>query len=134
MDKRLIVRYDGSMMNSLQTLSYWQDYFGNPSGGLLGLLNAIQNLGNLAGLPFAPFLNDRYGRRWTLFLGCIGELFSSFLRSRLSKADQLKLTLSYDSRYDHSVRFAESRHVPRRTVPYWLWKLLGVHRRPDLAH
>lgn len=61
------------MMNSLQTLDYWRNYFGNPSGGLLGLLNAIQNLGNLAGLPFAPFLNDRYGRRWTLFLGCIGE-------------------------------------------------------------
>ncbi|KAI9638480.1 hexose transporter [Dioszegia hungarica] len=73
--------YDGSMMNSLQTLSYWQDYFGNPSGGLLGLLNAIQNLGNLAGLPFAPFLNDRYGRRWTLFLGCIVMILATIIQS-----------------------------------------------------
>jgi len=73
--------FDGSMMNSLQTLSYWRDYFNNPSGGLLGLLNAIQNLGNLAGLPFAPFLNDRYGRRWTLFLGCMFMIFATIIQS-----------------------------------------------------
>lgn len=30
------------MMNGLQTLSYWRDYFGNPTEGELGLFNAIQ--------------------------------------------------------------------------------------------
>lgn len=34
--------YDGSMMNGLQSLSQWESAFGNPSGGKLGLLNAIQ--------------------------------------------------------------------------------------------
>jgi len=34
--------YDGSMMNGLQSLTQWTDYFNNPSGGRLGLLNAIQ--------------------------------------------------------------------------------------------
>lgn len=34
--------YDGSMMNGLQTLENWRDYFDNPQGGLLGLFNAIQ--------------------------------------------------------------------------------------------
>lgn len=34
--------YDGSMMNGLQSLPQWRDYFGNPTGGMLGLLNAIQ--------------------------------------------------------------------------------------------
>jgi len=29
--------YDGSMMNGLQSLTYWEDYFGNPHGGTLGL-------------------------------------------------------------------------------------------------
>lgn len=34
--------YDGSMMNGLQTLENWREYFDNPEGGLLGLFNAIQ--------------------------------------------------------------------------------------------
>lgn len=34
--------YDGSMMNGLQTLDNWQEYFDYPTGGLLGLFNAIQ--------------------------------------------------------------------------------------------
>lgn len=34
--------YDGSMMNGLQTLDTWQDYFGRPTGGTLGIFNAIQ--------------------------------------------------------------------------------------------
>jgi hypothetical protein len=38
----LTIRFDGSMMNGLQTLATWSDYFGRPEGGQLGLLNAIQ--------------------------------------------------------------------------------------------
>jgi hypothetical protein len=34
--------YDGSMMNGLQTLENWKNYFNNPTGGTLGLFNAIQ--------------------------------------------------------------------------------------------
>lgn len=34
--------YDGSMMNGLQTLDNWKNYFNNPTGGTLGLFNAIQ--------------------------------------------------------------------------------------------
>lgn len=34
--------YDGSMMNGLQSLDQWEDYFHRPTGGRLGLLNAIQ--------------------------------------------------------------------------------------------
>ncbi|KAG6840472.1 hypothetical protein C0991_006498 [Blastosporella zonata] len=34
--------YDGSMMNGLQSLDQWKNYFNNPTGGKLGLLNAIQ--------------------------------------------------------------------------------------------
>ncbi len=34
--------YDGSMMNGLQSLTQWEDAFNHPSGGKLGLLNAIQ--------------------------------------------------------------------------------------------
>ncbi|PPQ78613.1 hypothetical protein CVT25_010577 [Psilocybe cyanescens] len=61
--------YDGSMMNGLQSLTQWDDYFGNPRGGKLGLLNAIQNIGSLAAYPFSPYLADGLGRRTTIFIG-----------------------------------------------------------------
>lgn len=61
--------FDSSMMNSLQTIDTWQNYFHHPHGGTLGLFNAIQSIGGIVGLPFAPFLNDRFGRRWTLWIG-----------------------------------------------------------------
>jgi sugar porter (SP) family MFS transporter len=63
--------YDGSMMNGLQSLPQWENYFHNPTGGKLGLLNAIQNIGALAGYPFAPYMSDYIGRRRTVFFGAL---------------------------------------------------------------
>ncbi|GLB42083.1 putative transporter [Lyophyllum shimeji] len=63
--------YDGSMMNGLQSLDQWNIYFGFPTGGKLGLLNAIQNIGSLAAYPFAPYLSDGLGRRPTIFIGAV---------------------------------------------------------------
>jgi sugar porter (SP) family MFS transporter len=68
--------YDGSMMNGLQSLTQWKDYFHDPSKGSLGLLNAIQNIGALAAYPFSPYLSDGLGRRAAVWIGaaimCIG--------------------------------------------------------------
>ncbi|KAJ7238297.1 hypothetical protein B0H12DRAFT_1237971 [Mycena haematopus] len=50
--------YDGSMVNGLQSLPQWESYFNFPTKGKLGLLGAIQNIGSLAGYPFAPYLCD----------------------------------------------------------------------------
>lgn len=61
--------FDGSLMNSFQSLTLWDDYFGRPRGGTLGLLNAIQNIGSLAAYPFAPYLSDGIGRRPAIFIG-----------------------------------------------------------------
>jgi len=36
---------------------------------MLGLLNAIQNIGALVGMPFAPYLADGMGRRTAVLLG-----------------------------------------------------------------
>jgi MFS family permease len=36
---------------------------------MLGLLNAIQSIGALAGLPFAPYLSDGMGRRSAVLFG-----------------------------------------------------------------
>lgn len=63
--------YDGSMMNGLQSLPQWQSAFNYPTGGKLGLLNAIQNIGALAGYPFAPYVSDIFGRRNAVLLGAV---------------------------------------------------------------
>ncbi|KIJ51839.1 hypothetical protein M422DRAFT_244216 [Sphaerobolus stellatus SS14] len=60
--------YDGSMMNGLLSLDVFRQDFGNPTGGTLGLFNAIQNIGSVAGLPFAPMLTD-WGRKRAIFIG-----------------------------------------------------------------
>ncbi|KAJ7866427.1 hypothetical protein B0H14DRAFT_3593938 [Mycena olivaceomarginata] len=63
--------YDGSMMNGLQSLPQWEGYFDHPTKGKLGLLNAIQNIGALAGYPFAPYMADGIGRKPTIFFGAL---------------------------------------------------------------
>ena len=61
--------FDGSMMNGLQSLPQWQSAFNHPGSSMLGLLNAIQNIGALVGLPFTPYLSDGIGRRAAVLLG-----------------------------------------------------------------
>lgn len=56
-------------MNGFQSLIYWKDYFNHPTGGRLGVLNAIQSIGSLASYPIAPYLNDGIGRRRTIWIG-----------------------------------------------------------------
>jgi hypothetical protein len=36
---------------------------------MLGLLNAIQNVGSLVGLPFSPYFSDGIGRRPAVMFG-----------------------------------------------------------------
>ncbi|KAK7041446.1 hypothetical protein VNI00_009312 [Paramarasmius palmivorus] len=63
--------YDGSMMNGLQSLSQWKKDFNEPGPSMLGLLNAIQNIGSLAAYPFAPYVTDGVGRRKAIFFGAL---------------------------------------------------------------
>ncbi|KAF6816282.1 hexose transporter [Colletotrichum plurivorum] len=55
--------YDGSMMNGLQSLDTWQESFNHPNASQLGLLNAIQNVGQLIALPICAWFCDRFGRK-----------------------------------------------------------------------
>jgi hypothetical protein len=63
--------YDGSMMNGLQTLPHWQEYFNHPEGSMLGILNAIMSLGSLAALPAVPYTAGILGRRMGILIGCL---------------------------------------------------------------
>ncbi|KAJ7659099.1 general substrate transporter [Mycena polygramma] len=73
--------YDGSMMNGLQSLPQWEDYFNFPTKGKLGLLSSIQNIGALAGYPFAPYLCDGIGRRPTVFIGSLMMVIATAIQT-----------------------------------------------------
>lgn len=85
--------YDGSMMNGLQSVTEWQEFFNHPKGGTLGLFNAIQNIGSLCAFPFTPYSADVLGRKYTVIIGaviiCVGtaiqtasQNFSMFIGAR----------------------------------------------------
>lgn len=73
--------FDGSMMNGLQTLSYWQDFFDHPKGAILGFFNSSMSLGSLIGLFFVPYLIDWAGRKVGLYVGCVVMLLAIGLQS-----------------------------------------------------
>ncbi|KAF5377382.1 hypothetical protein D9757_007985 [Collybiopsis confluens] len=62
---------DSSLINGLQILPDWQEYFHFPKGQLLGFINCAQNMGGLVGLPMTPYASDNLGRRLTLILGSV---------------------------------------------------------------
>ncbi|KAH8180101.1 sugar transporter domain-containing protein [Sarocladium implicatum] len=55
--------FDSSMMNSLQAVESWVDYFDHPNSSRLGLLSAIYSLGALMAIPFVPSVSQLLGRR-----------------------------------------------------------------------
>jgi hypothetical protein len=70
------------MMNGLQLVDYWQDYFNHPAGSLLGLFNCIYSVGNIAALPFAYVVPDKpRGILW------VGLLTFSIYADRFFKID-----------------------------------------------
>ncbi|KAI0031194.1 hexose transporter [Vararia minispora EC-137] len=73
--------YDGSMMNGLQSMGTWQEYFQHPAGTTLGLLNAVQNMGGLIAFPIAPYLSDGLGRRLTILIGAAISTLASCLQA-----------------------------------------------------
>lgn len=61
----------GSLMNGLQSLRQWQEYFDNPTGSLLGTILAAQSIGSVIALPFLGTLCDKYGRKPILLSGIV---------------------------------------------------------------
>lgn len=61
--------YDGSVINCLQSLEHWEIAMGHPSGAVLGHLSNGVNYGCIIGVLVAPFLCDRFGRKWVVMLG-----------------------------------------------------------------
>ncbi|KAI1392241.1 MFS general substrate transporter [Hypoxylon trugodes] len=77
--------FDSSMMNSLQAVASWVEYFDNPTEGRLGLLNAMYSLGALMAIPFIPAVSQYLGRRWSIMAGslilCVGAALQAGSRN-----------------------------------------------------
>lgn len=73
--------YDGSMVNGLQSLDVWRDYFHHPSGSLLGLFACIMSVGSLCALPAVPYTADILGRRMGIIIGCVIMILGVVLQS-----------------------------------------------------
>lgn len=56
--------------------------FNDPQGSLKGIIAAAYSLGAILSLPLIPHVNDRFGRRWSIFGGSvimvIGALIQGF--------------------------------------------------------
>ncbi|KAH8669169.1 hexose transporter [Xylariales sp. PMI_506] len=73
--------YDGSLMNGLQSLTQWKDFFGNPTGAMLGLVNAAQSIGSVLAIPFIGELSDRFGRKPVLLTGILIIIAATIIQS-----------------------------------------------------
>ncbi|KAF5005209.1 hypothetical protein FDECE_8330 [Fusarium decemcellulare] len=74
------IGYDGSMMNGLQTLPQWREYFDHPQGAILGLMNAIYPAGKIVALFIVTFISDRFGRKRTMIIGAVTCVALPFLQ------------------------------------------------------
>ncbi|KAH7323281.1 general substrate transporter [Stachybotrys elegans] len=73
--------YDSSMMNGIQGVDRWVQFFGSPQGSLLGTMNAILPLGAVFATWPAAFLSDRYGRRISMAVGDIIVIIGAVIQT-----------------------------------------------------
>ncbi|GLA00574.1 hypothetical protein AnigIFM60653_009324 [Aspergillus niger] len=74
-------RYYHRQWLDMMSIAEWNDYFGNPSGSVLGVVNAAQSIGSVISLPFVAVLSDRIGRRLTLLSGAIVIIIASIIQA-----------------------------------------------------
>ncbi|KAF5529695.1 lactose permease [Fusarium mexicanum] len=65
------VGYDGSMMNGLQTLPQWRNFFNHPPPPLLGAINAVYPVCKILGLVPASTISDKFGRKVPIYIGLV---------------------------------------------------------------
>lgn len=66
-----------------RSLTTWKEYFDHPEkkGTLIGIFNAAQTIGGVVGLPFAPIVTERFGRKWPIIIGNILVLIATALQT-----------------------------------------------------
>ncbi|KAK2748466.1 MFS hexose [Colletotrichum kahawae] len=71
--------FDTKLMNTSQVMDQWQNSFEHPTGGRLGILVAILDIGSLCSFWMVPFFADNYGRKVPIIIGCVIETIGAFI-------------------------------------------------------
>lgn len=73
--------YDGSLLNGLQSLPQWRDYFDSPKGPRLGALSNAYVFGAVVAFIASSWFSDKFGRLWSIRLGasviCVGAIIQA---------------------------------------------------------
>lgn len=84
--------FDSQLINTLQFSQPFNKYFGDGfkdakgkwsiEPGMLGFISSCYQLGSILAVPIAPWFNQKYGRRWSIFTGSaimiVGALLQGF--------------------------------------------------------
>jgi MFS family permease len=73
--------YDASLMNGLQAIPEWDEYFDNPSGSVLGLISASLFLPAIVTPFVASWINGLWGRKVCLLVGSLLLILGAFLNA-----------------------------------------------------
>jgi sugar porter (SP) family MFS transporter len=73
--------YDGSMLNGLQSIGFWEKYFDNPEGSRLGVITNGNRFGQVAALLVTAPLIQKFGRRRPIAIGSVILLIGVILQT-----------------------------------------------------
>ncbi|KAG2171878.1 hypothetical protein INT44_006107 [Umbelopsis vinacea] len=73
--------YDGSMLNGLQIIQSWQEYFNKPTGSILGVISNGTRFGQVGSLFVSATLIQRFGRRRPIAIGSVILLVGVILQT-----------------------------------------------------
>jgi MFS family permease len=68
------------MMNGLQVVPQWRNYFDQPAPQILGVMNAIYPIGKIIGIFPATWLTDKYGRKSSMWIGFVFLLIGAAIQ------------------------------------------------------
>ncbi|KAI1818653.1 general substrate transporter [Poronia punctata] len=72
--------FDSQLINALQIVPSWIEYFDDPQGAIKGIVAASYSLGAILSLPFVGMVNDRFGRRWSIFGGSVIMIIGALIQ------------------------------------------------------
>ncbi|ERT02100.1 MFS sugar transporter [Sporothrix schenckii 1099-18] len=72
--------FDSQIINAVQLVPAWTAYFHDPKGGYQGIMASSLSLGACVGLPFIPYVNDGFGRRWCIMFGSLLMIIGSLIQ------------------------------------------------------
>ncbi|KAK5168857.1 uncharacterized protein LTR77_006166 [Saxophila tyrrhenica] len=73
--------YDASLLNGLQAMDQWNDYFNSPSGNTLGLISASLFLPAIVTPYMASYVSDHFGRKMSLAAGSLLLILGAFINA-----------------------------------------------------